>query len=66
MKTKELLIIIPAYNEGKNIQRVLEHLEQLEEMNFSDVADILVINDASTDTTNWIVKQMQYPMISQL
>ena len=56
MKTKELLIIIPAYNEGKNIQRVLEHLEQLEEMNFSDVADILVINDASTDTTNWIVK----------
>ena len=66
MKTKELLIIIPAYNEGKNIQRVLEHLEQLEEMNFSDVADILVINDASTDATNWIVKQMQYPMISQL
>lgn len=66
MKTKELLIIIPAYNEGKNIQRVLEHLEQLEEMNFSDVADILVINDASTDATNWIVKQMQYPMISQI
>ena len=60
MKRKELLIIIPVYNEGKNIRKVLTDLEQ-----FSDWADILIINDASTDSTNWIVKQMQYPMISQ-
>ena len=63
MNKKELLIIMPAYNEGQNIRRVLEQLEQLE---MSSVADILVINDASTDSTNWIVKEMQYPMISQL
>lgn len=61
MKRKELLIIIPAYNEGSNIRKVLTDLKQ-----FSDWADILVINDASTDSTNWIVKEMQYPMISQL
>ena len=28
-KQKELLIIIPAYNEEKNIERVLEELERL-------------------------------------
>ena len=61
MKRKELLIIIPAYNEGSNIRKVLTDLNQ-----FSDWADILVINDASTYSTNWIVKEMQYPMISQL
>lgn len=63
MDQKELLIIIPAYNEGKNIRRVLT---QINELGLSDVADILVVNDASTDSTNWIVKEMQYPMISQL
>lgn len=63
MKGKELLIIIPAYNESENIARVLNQLEQL---GFGDEADILVINDASTDGTNWIVKQMQYPMVSQI
>lgn len=63
MNQKELLIIIPAYNEGQNIRSVLTQIEELE---LSSVADILVINDASTDSTNWIVKEMQYPMISQL
>ncbi len=65
MKRKELLIIIPAYNEEKNIQKVLGQLEQLEQMEFGALTDVLVINDASTDSTNWIVKQMQYPVISQ-
>ncbi len=59
---KELLIIIPAYNEGQNIRRVLG---QVEGLGLSSVADILVINDASTDSTNWTVKELGYPMISQ-
>lgn len=63
MDKKELLIIIPAYNEGKNIRQVLTDLESLD---MKTRADILVINDASTDSTNWIVKEMHYPMISQL
>ncbi len=63
MEKKELLIIIPAYNEGKNIRQVLTDLEGLD---MKIRADILIINDASTDSTNWIVKEMHYPMISQL
>ena len=52
-KQKELLIIIPAYNEEKNIERVLEELERPE---IAEIADILVMNDASSDSTNWVVK----------
>ena len=63
MEKKEVLIIIPAYNEGNNIRRTLTQLEQL---NMKDCVDILVVNDASTDSTNWIVKEMNYPMLSQL
>ncbi len=63
MNKKELLIIIPAYNEGKNIRKVLTELERLD---LASKADVLVINDSSTDSTNWIVKEMGYPMISQL
>ena len=50
---KEVLIIIPAYNEEKNISKVLDRLEQPE---IAEFADILVMNDASSDNTNWIVK----------
>ena len=51
---KEVLIIIPAYNEEKNINKVLDKLEEPE---ITEIADILVMNDASSDNTNWIVKQ---------
>lgn len=44
MKEKEVLIIIPAYNEAANIGKVLDQLEKPE---ISDIADILVMNDAS-------------------
>lgn len=53
MARKELLIIIPAYNEERNISRVLEQLEQPE---IAKMADVLVIDDASTDSTGRIVK----------
>ena len=43
------MIIIPAYNEEKNITKVLDKLEQPEIQEFSDV---LVMNDASRDATN--------------
>lgn len=45
---KELLIIIPAYNEEKNLGAVLDQLQALE---IASVADILVMNDASVDHT---------------
>lgn len=51
MKSR-VLIIIPAYNEAKNIRPVLESLKK-------DVpfADVLVIDDHSTDNTKEIVEK---------
>ena len=40
---KELLIIIPAYNEEKTIVNLLQQLEQPE---IASIADIVVMNDA--------------------
>ena len=40
---KEVLIIIPAYNEEKTIPQLLQQLEQAK---ITDYADVLVMNDA--------------------
>lgn len=40
MKKKDVLIIIPAYNEGNNIRRTLNQLENLE---MKENADILAL-----------------------
>lgn len=60
---KELLIIIPAYNEEKNISKVLDQLEKPE---IADIADILVMNDASSDNTNWIVKRRHHAVVTHV
>ena len=57
---KELLIIIPAYNEEKNLPQLLEKLEKPE---VAEIADILVMNDASSDSTNLITKQRNIPWL---
>lgn len=56
---KELLIIIPAYNEEKTIVNLLQQLEQPE---IASIADILVMNDASSDFTNWVVKKRNHAL----
>ena len=48
---KEVLIIIPAYNEEKTIPQLLQQLEQAK---ITDYADVLVMNDASADATSWV------------
>lgn len=48
---KELLIIIPAFNEEASIGALLE---QLVNNKVQDLADILVVNDASVDKTGHI------------
>lgn len=63
MNKKELLIIIPAYNEEKNIARVFEQLELFE---IPAIADILVIDDASSDDTGRIVRERQYELITHI
>lgn len=63
MKQKELLIIIPAYNEENNIGTLLEQLEQPEIM---EVADVLVVNDASKDHTCDIVRARGHQVITHV
>ncbi len=63
MGTKDLLIIIPAYNEEKNIPKVLSQLGQPE---IKEIADILVIDDASTDSTGLIVKSKNHEVVTQI
>ena len=53
MEQKEVLLIIPAYNEEKTIGKVMDQLAQPE---IADLVDVLVMNDASSDNTNWMVK----------
>jgi glycosyltransferase involved in cell wall biosynthesis len=62
-KPKDLLIIIPAYNEEQNILDVLKDLKTPEIM---EIADVLVINDASSDATNRIVKNAGFTLISNI
>lgn len=52
MNTPRVLIIIPAYNEAKNIGPVLKDLKK--EVPY---ADVLVVNDHSTDNTKSVVEE---------
>lgn len=63
MSTKDLLIIIPAYNEEKNIPKVLGQLGQPE---IKEIADVLIIDDASADSTGHIVKSMDHKMVTHI
>lgn len=46
-KKDKVLFVIPAYNEGENIENVLKEIKR--DVNY---ADILVINDCSKDNTD--------------
>lgn len=48
----KVLVIIPAYNEEKNIGKVVDEIKK--EL---DGIDILVINDASTDNTKKVIEE---------
>lgn len=60
---KDLLIIMPAYNEAACIGRFLEQLEAPE---FTGVADILVIDDGSSDDTSRIVREHGHEVITHI
>jgi len=62
-KWKELLVIIPAYNEEKNIGDTLDGLEAA---GVTEWADILVMNDASGDRTAEIVTQRNYTVVTHV
>jgi glycosyltransferase involved in cell wall biosynthesis len=60
---KKVLIIIPAYNEEKNIPQVLDALESPE---IASIADVLVINDASSDATGRIVQKRGHTVVNHI
>lgn len=60
---KEVLIIIPAYNEGKTIGTLLEQLNAPE---IAEFADVLVLNDASGDNTVHVVREHGHEVITHV
>ncbi|MDP4143927.1 MAG: glycosyltransferase family 2 protein [Bacillota bacterium] len=56
---RDALIIVPVYNEEKNIRKVTEDLKEN-----IDFADILVINDSSTDDTLMVLNDINVEYIS--
>ncbi|MCR4649821.1 MAG: glycosyltransferase family 2 protein [Lachnospiraceae bacterium] len=62
-KRKKVLIIIPAYNEGKNIGSLLEKLERPD---IADLCDVLVINDASKDDTGQVVRNRGHKVVRNI
>ena len=53
-----LLIVIPAYNEAENIERVIRELEKT-----VPEYDYVVINDGSADRTAEICREKGYPLL---
>jgi len=56
---KEVLIIIPVYNEEKSVAEVINEIKR-----DIDFADILIVNDCSTDNTLEIVKNYNIHYLS--
>ncbi|GAA0178413.1 glycosyltransferase family 2 protein [Clostridium sediminicola] len=60
---KELLIMIPAYNEEESIEIVLNKIHRA---GINEIADILVINDGSKDNTEKVVRSFNVNIINQV
>ena len=60
---KKLLIIIPAYNEEKNIG---ELLDKLKTPDIASIADVLVMDDASKDKTRNIVLEKELEVVTHV
>lgn len=60
-KNIKVLFVIPAYNEEQNIKKVIEDIK-----NNVNYADILVINDNSSDNTKKIVEQENIKCINTI
>ncbi len=54
----QVLVIIPAYNEAKNIEKTITNLKK--EINI----DYLIVDDGSTDNTKAVLKKNKYHFIS--
>ena len=61
MKKEKVLFVIPAYNEEENIEKVLKEIKK-----DADFADIIVVNDGSSDNTSSIVNKMKVNCIDMV
>lgn len=59
---KKVLIVIPAYNEEKNILRVYNSIMDYNKKNKTNY-DVIVINDCSTDGTSEICHKNDIPVV---
>lgn len=57
--SKKILIIIPAYNEAENLEKVIDNLI----MNFPQY-DYVIINDGSTDQTKQVCVKNRYHVLN--
>lgn len=55
----KILIIIPAYNESENIERVIEHLIEV-----NPEVDYVVINDCSKDNTKAVCQEHGFNVVN--
>lgn len=55
---EKVLIIIPAYNEAENIEKVVNNIRE----NYPQY-DYIIVNDGSTDTTRKICRDNNYNML---
>lgn len=60
-RNSKILAIVPAYNEGKNIVRVIEDLKGLD----LD-PDVLIVNDGSSDNTSAVARSTGKAMVLDL
>ena len=51
-RNKKICVVVPAFNEEKQIGMVVSNLPDW-------VDHIVIVNDASTDKTGWVVRQLQ-------
>lgn len=59
MKRDKVLLIIPAFNEEKNILNVYKKCMQKK-----DAVDVIVINDGSTDNTKTVLEENHIPHVN--
>jgi len=62
----KVLVIIPCYNEEKNIDKVIQNIQDYKSSNdlSNCIIDYLIINDCSKDNTLEICKEKKYNFIS--
>jgi len=55
--TLDFSLVLPVFNEEKNIQKCLENLNQVLDSTFQN-HELILVNDGSTDNTLEIIKML--------